>query len=117
METFRAIRVTEVGKKLRKKQNRRIEELLALKTASAIQLQQNIPFMGRLILTPNLSISPKNSDFWVFQHWLKDLKSVVVTVVQPLSHVRLCDPMDYSTPGFSVLHYLPELAQIHLQKV
>ena len=73
--------------------------------------------MGRLILTPNLSISPKNSDFWVFQHWLTDLKSVVVTVVQPLSHVRLCDPMDYSTPGFSVLHYLPELAQIHLQKV
>ena len=23
----------------------------------------------------------------------------------------LCDPMDYSTPGFPVLHYLPELAQ------
>ena len=22
-----------------------------------------------------------------------------------------CDPMDYSTPGFSVLHHLPELAQ------
>ena len=25
------------------------------------------------------------------------------------------DPMDYSTPGFSVLHYLPEFAQTHNQ--
>ena len=25
----------------------------------------------------------------------------------------LCDPMDYSTPGFPVLLYLPEFAQIH----
>ena len=25
-----------------------------------------------------------------------------------LSRVWLCDPTDYSTPGFSVLHYLPE---------
>ena len=26
----------------------------------------------------------------------------------------LCDPMDCSTPGSSVLHYLPEFAQIHV---
>ena len=26
----------------------------------------------------------------------------------------LCDPMDWSTPGSSVLYYLPELAQIHV---
>ena len=26
----------------------------------------------------------------------------------------LCDPMDFSTPGFPVLHYLPEFAQIHV---
>ena len=26
----------------------------------------------------------------------------------------LCDPMDFSTPGFPVLHYLPEVAQIHV---
>ena len=25
-----------------------------------------------------------------------------------------CDPMDSSTPGYSVLHYLPEFAQIHV---
>ena len=28
-----------------------------------------------------------------------------------------CDPMDCSTPGFPVLHYLPESAQIHVQCV
>ena len=27
------------------------------------------------------------------------------------SHVQLCDPMDCSTPGSSVLHHLPEFAQ------
>ena len=29
----------------------------------------------------------------------------------------LWDPMDYSTPGFPVLHYLPELAQTHVHWV
>ena len=29
----------------------------------------------------------------------------------------LCDPMDCSTPGFLVLHYLPEFAQIHVHWV
>ena len=31
--------------------------------------------------------------------------------VQSLSCVPLCDPMDCSTPGFSVLHHLTECAQ------
>ena len=26
----------------------------------------------------------------------------------------VCDPMNCSTPGFSVLHYLPEFAQTHV---
>ena len=34
--------------------------------------------------------------------------SMVIVVVQWLSHVQLCNPIDYSTPGFPVLHYLPE---------
>ena len=29
----------------------------------------------------------------------------------------LCDTMDCSTPGFLVLHYLPELAQTHVHQV
>ena len=29
----------------------------------------------------------------------------------------LCDPMDYSAPGFPVLHHLPEFAQTHVHRV
>ena len=29
----------------------------------------------------------------------------------------LCDPMDYSTPGFPAHHQLPELAQTHVHQV
>ena len=31
--------------------------------------------------------------------------------------MTLCDPMDCSTPGFSVLHYLLEFAQTHVESV
>ena len=40
-----------------------------------------------------------------------------VDVVQSLSCVQLCDPMDCSMPDFLVLHCLPELAQIHVHWV
>ena len=32
----------------------------------------------------------------------------VFVVVQSLSHIQLCDPVNCSTPGFSVLHSLQE---------
>ena len=38
-------------------------------------------------------------------------------VVQPLSRVQLCDPMDCSMPGFPVLHCLWEFAQTHVHWV
>ena len=37
--------------------------------------------------------------------------------VQLLSHVRLCNPMDCSMPGFSVLHQFLEIAQTHVIKL
>ena len=37
--------------------------------------------------------------------------------VQLLSRVWLCDPMDYSMPGFPVHYQLLELAQIHVHRV
>ena len=40
-----------------------------------------------------------------------------VSSVQWLSHVRLCNPMDCSTPGLPVHHQLPELAQTHVHWV
>ena len=43
---------------------------------------------------------------------LRSLSKVVVVVVQLLSPcLILCHPVDCSTPGFPVLHHLPELAQ------
>ena len=37
--------------------------------------------------------------------------------VQSLSHVRLCNTMDYSTPGLPVHHQLPEFTQTHVHLV
>ena len=34
-----------------------------------------------------------------------------------VSHVWLCDPMDWSTPGFPVHHEFPELTQTHVHQV
>ena len=33
------------------------------------------------------------------------------------SCLKLCNPMNYSTPGFPVLHYFPEFAQTHVHWV
>ena len=33
------------------------------------------------------------------------------------SCLTLCEPMDYSTPGFPVHHQLPELTQTHVHRV
>ena len=43
--------------------------------------------------------------------------SADISSVQLLSHVQLCDPMECSTPGFTVQHQLQELAQTHVQQV
>ena len=41
----------------------------------------------------------------------------MIVVVQPLSHVQLCDPKDCSIPGFPVHHYLLGFAQTHVHWV
>ena len=57
----------------------------------------------------------KNYRFTVcFVNWCTSLP---FSSVQSLSHVRLCDPMDCSTPGFPVHHQLPELAQMYVHQV
>ena len=40
--------------------------------------------------------------------------SVQFSSVQLLSRVRLCDPMNRSTPGFPVHYHLPEFTQTHV---
>ena len=39
------------------------------------------------------------------------------SVTQSLSHIRLCHPLDCSTPGFNVLHQLLGFAQTHVHWV
>ena len=43
--------------------------------------------------------------------------SVQLSSVQSLSRVRLCDPMNRSTPGLPVHHQLPEFIQTHVHRV
>ena len=40
-----------------------------------------------------------------------------IFVVQLLSHLQLCDPVDCSMPGFRVIHHLLELAQSQVLRV
>ena len=44
-------------------------------------------------------------------------ETLQINSVKSFSHVRLCDPMDCSTPGFPVHHQLPEPTQTHVHRV
>ena len=46
-----------------------------------------------------------------------ELRILLFISVQSLSHVRLCEPMNRSTPGFPVHHQLPEFTQTHVHWV
>ena len=48
------------------------------------------------------------SSFFIFKHQFSSVAQ---------SRLTLCDPMDCGTPGFPVLHQLPELAQTHVHWV
>ena len=47
--------------------------------------------------------------------FLKDMEGMFLLF--SLSRVQLCNPMDYSTSGFPILHYLPEFAETHVHGV
>ena len=49
--------------------------------------------------------------------WNRRRNKCAFVVVQSLSCVRLCDPMDCSTSGFPILHYLPQFPQTHVHWV
>ena len=59
------------------------------------QLSQSLPAWPWVQLPPSLSF-------------------LNLSVVQSLRHIRLCDPMNCSTPGLPVPHYLPEFARVHV---
>ena len=47
----------------------------------------------------------------------KIMASHPISSVQSLTRVRLCDPMNHSTPGLPVHHQLPEFTQTHIHRV
>ena len=50
------------------------------------------------------------------QHWILSVFFIQLSSVAQLC-LTLCNPMDCSTPGFPVLHQLPELDQTHVHQV
>ena len=61
---------------------------------------------------PKLLTTPIPSFVWVSYHLVLGPSSV-----QSLSRVRLCDPMNHSTPGLPVHHHLPKFTQTHVHRV
>ena len=51
---------------------------------------------------------------WLVAHYPVHVSVFMINSVQSLSRVRLCDPMDRSTPGLPVHHQLPEFTQTHV---
>ena len=91
------------------------------------------PESGSFIMSWPFALGPK---YWSFSfsislsqlkhesnlniHWLKNgWRSCGSNIVVIQSQLRptLCDPMDCNTPGFPVLHHLPELVQAHVHWV
>ena len=58
-------------------------------------------------------LNPGLLNFRQMIYWL----SYQFSSVQLLNHVRLCDPMNHSTPGLPVHHRLPEFTQTHAHLV
>ena len=63
-------------------------------------------------IAQNLEIQQVNDCMSLYCHMRAQTGSFCCSVAQ--SCPTLCDPMDCSTPGFPVLHYLPEFAQVYV---
>ena len=54
---------------------------------------------------------------WSQHHPIRHSQLMQASVVQLLSHVRLFQPMDCSSPGFTILHHLLEPAQAYVHQI
>ena len=57
------------------------------------------------------------TDEWIKKMWYTYTMEYCCCCSVAKSCLFLCNPMDCSTPGFPVLHYLPGFAQIHVHWV
>ena len=59
----------------------------------------------------------RTSSLYLALSILEEKNKTQFSSVQSLSRVRLCDPMNHSTPGLPVHHQLPEFTQTHVHRV
>ena len=59
----------------------------------------------------------RSSVLCLFIHGSSPMPSPPFSSVQSFSRVRLCDPMDCSTPGLPVHHQLPQFAETHVHHI
>ena len=83
----------------------------------------------KIIMTQDSKVCISNLDYFFFSEHrmqlclpdssvcLTDTSNHKIVIVRSLGCVRLCDPMDRSMSGSSVLHYFLEFAQIHVHWV
>ena len=69
---------------------------------------------GQKLVRVELKSEDRVFEMWTSIYWMSQ---GIPCSVQSLSRVRLCEPMDCSTPGFPVHHQLSEFAQIHIHWV
>ena len=74
------------------------------------------PAATQNVVSATTSSTARKKELLARHHWIVFFQRVVVvfccSVTKPCP--TLCDTMDCSTPGFPVLHHLPELAQTHV---
>ena len=65
----------------------------------------------RLLATPWTAAHQAPPSMGFFQARVLEWGAIAFSVSVAQSCLTLCHPVDYSTPGFPVLQYLPEFAQ------
>ena len=112
---------TDMEKKKRVLEHRREKESLCVSSPSSGHcyapglLKEGMWLILSLVTPPYISQSG-GEELEIGQNAKSPLEKKFV-VVQSLSCVRLCNPMDCSTPDSSVLHYLLEFSKIHVHWV
>ena len=73
-----------------------------------------------LLFGHNLKVTVQKTSFdkkWTLVKFLFALLLILFCCLVTKSSETLCDPMDCSTPGLLIFHYLPEFAQTHVHWV
>ena len=88
----------------------RNHRLVPLLSISSLRLRDH-PFLFHQTNIRAMTIPP------IFSFSQRAYPFELQCVVQLLSSVHLCDPMDCNTLGFPDFHHLPEVAQTHVHQV